>query len=157
MALTLAMLRILVKTRECAQLMPIQLISRNLCSAKPSGIDPELEKELKEMVKCDKVVVFMKGVPEKPLCGFSNAVCKVLEAHKAPFTAFDVLEDESLRDGIKKFSNWPTIPQIFVKGELIGGCDILIGMHKSGELIETLKSAGIASAFNNNKLSEKPQ
>lgn len=64
------MLRILVKSRECAQLKPIQLLSRNFCSAKPSGIDPELEKELKEMVKCDKVVVFMKGVPEKPLCGF---------------------------------------------------------------------------------------
>ena len=77
----------------------------------------------------------MKGVPEAPRCGFSNAVCQILRMHDVTFKSFDVLSDEELRSGVKEFSKWPTYPQVFFKGELIGGCDILLQMHQSGDLV----------------------
>ncbi|XP_043283953.1 glutaredoxin-related protein 5, mitochondrial [Venturia canescens] len=99
------------------------------------------------LVKNNKVVVFMKGVPEEPKCGFSNAVVQILRMHGVKYDAHDVLEDETLRQGIKDFSNWPTIPQVFINGDFVGGCDILLQMHQNGELIEELKKAGITSAL----------
>jgi len=88
----------------------------------------------------------MKGTPEQPLCGFSNAVCQILRMHGVPpFDSYNILEDEELRQGIKEFSNWPTIPQVYIGGEFVGGCDIMIDMHKNGELIEELKKVGIKS------------
>jgi len=88
----------------------------------------------------------MKGTPEQPMCGFSNAVCQILRMHGVPpYDSYDVLEDEELRQGIKEYSNWPTIPQVYLGGEFVGGCDIMIDMHKSGELIEELKKVGIKS------------
>ncbi|KYQ55220.1 Glutaredoxin-related protein 5, mitochondrial [Trachymyrmex zeteki] len=95
----------------------------------------------------NKVVIFMKGIPEEPRCGFSNAVVQVLRMHGVTYDAHDVLKDEELRQGIKDFSNWPTIPQVFINGDFVGGCDILLEMHKNGELIEELKKAGITSAL----------
>ena len=89
----------------------------------------------------------MKGVPAEPRCGFSNAVVQVLRMHGVEYDSHDVLSDESLRQGIKEFSNWPTIPQVFINGEFVGGCDILLQMHQSGDLIEELRKAGISSAL----------
>ncbi|XP_029046485.1 glutaredoxin-related protein 5, mitochondrial [Osmia bicornis bicornis] len=99
------------------------------------------------LVKKNKVVVFMKGVPDSPKCGFSNAVIQILRMHDVKYDAHDVLEDENLRQGIKTYSNWPTIPQVFINGEFVGGCDILLEMHKNGELVEELKKVGITSAL----------
>ncbi|XP_034243623.1 glutaredoxin-related protein 5, mitochondrial [Thrips palmi] len=99
------------------------------------------------MVQNNKVVVFMKGVPAEPRCGFSNAVVQILRMHGVEYDAHDVLSDEKLRQGIKDFSNWPTIPQVFINGEFVGGCDILLQMHQSGDLIEELRKAGISSAL----------
>lgn len=103
--------------------------------------------EIGNLVKKNKVVVFMKGIPEEPRCGFSNAVVQVLRMHGVTYDAHDVLQDEELRQGIKDFSKWPTIPQVYINGDFVGGCDILIEMHKSGELIEELKKVGITSAL----------
>ncbi|CAK9828648.1 Glutaredoxin-related protein 5, mitochondrial [Anthophora retusa] len=99
------------------------------------------------MVKKNKVVVFMKGVPDSPKCGFSNAVVQILRMHDVKYDAHDVLDDEELRQGIKEFSSWPTIPQVFINGEFVGGCDILLEMHKNGELVTELKKVGITSAL----------
>jgi len=83
----------------------------------------------------------MKGIPSAPQCGFSNAVVQVLEIQKAKYKSFNVLEDNNLRDAIKKFSNWPTIPQLYIGGKFVGGCDITLDLHKSGELEKLLKEA----------------
>ncbi|XP_011867812.1 PREDICTED: glutaredoxin-related protein 5, mitochondrial-like [Vollenhovia emeryi] len=103
--------------------------------------------EIGNLVKKSKVVVFMKGIPEEPRCGFSNAVVQILRMHGVTYDAHDVLKDEELRQGIKDFSNWPTIPQVFINGDFVGGCDILLEMHKNGELVEELKKVGITSAL----------
>lgn len=89
----------------------------------------------------------MKGVPSAPKCGFSNAVVQVLRMHGVDYGSQDVLENDAIRQGIKDYTNWPTIPQIFINGEFVGGCDILLQMHQNGELIEELKKVGIKSAL----------
>ncbi|XP_078046366.1 glutaredoxin 5 [Augochlora pura] len=103
--------------------------------------------QIGNLVKQNKVVVFMKGIPEEPRCGFSNAVVQILRMHDVKYDAHDVLKDEDLRQGVKDFSNWPTIPQVFINGEFVGGCDILMEMHRNGELVEELKKVGITSAL----------
>lgn len=100
-----------------------------------------------KLVKNNKVVVFMKGVPSEPRCGFSNAVVQIFRMHGVTYDAHDVLKDEELRQGVKEYSNWPTIPQVFIGGEFVGGCDIMLQMHQNGELIEELRKAGITSAL----------
>ncbi|XP_058797557.1 glutaredoxin-related protein 5, mitochondrial [Phymastichus coffea] len=105
--------------------------------------------EISNLVKKNKVVVFMKGVPEEPRCGFSNAVVQIMRMHGVQYDAHDVLKNEDLRQGIKDFSNWPTIPQVFINGEFVGGCDILLQLHQNGELVEELKKVGITSALLN--------
>jgi monothiol glutaredoxin len=106
------------------------------------------DEELKKTVQKDKVVVFMKGVPSQPMCGFSNAVIQILRMHGIDdFSSHNVLEDEELRQRIKEFSQWPTIPQVYMDGEFLGGCDILMQMHREGDLIEELKKIGIKSAL----------
>lgn len=114
--------------------------------------------EIGNLVKKNKVVVFMKGVPEEPRCGFSNAVVQILKMHGVTYDAHDVLTDEGIRQGVKDFSNWPTIPQVFINGDFVGGCDILLEMHKNGELIEELKKVGITSALleTNESLQDSP-
>lgn len=89
------------------------------------------------------VVVFMKGTPMFPQCGFSAAVVQVLSELGVKFKGIDVLADPSLRDGIKQFTNWPTIPQLYVKGEFVGGCDIVREMAASGELQQMLQDKGV--------------
>lgn len=101
----------------------------------PSGV---LER-IKQDVLSDRVVIFMKGVPSAPQCGYSNAVVKILRSHNVKFTGFNALADPAVREGIKKFSNWPTLPQVFVDGEFVGGCDIMVEMHQNGELAKLLQ------------------
>ncbi|XP_029807807.1 glutaredoxin-related protein 5, mitochondrial [Suricata suricatta] len=104
--------------------------------------------QLDALVKKDKVVVFLKGTPEKPQCGFSNAVVQILRLHGVrDYAAYNVLDDPQLRQGIKDYSNWPTIPQVFLNGEFVGGCDILLQMHQNGDLVEELRKLGIRSAL----------
>jgi monothiol glutaredoxin len=90
------------------------------------------------------VLLFMKGTPMFPQCGFSARVVQILKHAGVPFNTVNVLEDPEIRDGIKSFSNWPTIPQLYVKGEFVGGCDIITEMYQSGELQTLLAEKGIA-------------
>ncbi|WP_332768589.1 Grx4 family monothiol glutaredoxin [Phenylobacterium sp.] len=92
------------------------------------------------------VVLFMKGVPEQPRCGFSALVVQILDHLGADFIGVDVLQDDSLRDGIKTFTDWPTIPQLYVKGEFVGGADIVREMFQSGELKPLLIEQGVLAA-----------
>lgn len=89
------------------------------------------------------VVLYMKGSPDFPMCGFSSAVCQVLKNMNITFKGINILEDAELRQGIKDFSNWPTIPQLYIKGEFIGGCDIVREMFSTGELNKLLKDKGV--------------
>ena len=97
-------------------------------------------------IETNPVVLYMKGTPVFPQCGFSAQVVQVLSLAGVKFKAFDVLADDELRQGIKEFSNWPTIPQLYVKGEFVGGCDIVREMYESGELNELLSTRGVAVA-----------
>ncbi len=99
---------------------------------------------IRDEVASNDVVLFMKGTPIFPQCGFSAAVVQVLTHLGVKFKGIDVLPDPALRQGIKDFTSWPTIPQLYVKGEFIGGCDIVREMYESGELLELLNSRGIA-------------
>ena len=98
---------------------------------------------IKQDIGQNDVVLYMKGTPVFPQCGFSAAVVQVLSQLGVKFKGIDVLTDPSLRQGIKDFSQWPTIPQLYVKGEFVGGCDIVREMYQSGELAELLKAKGI--------------
>ena len=99
---------------------------------------------IKEQVSNNPVVLYMKGTPRAPMCGFSATAVQILQACNLPlFFSVNVLEDQAIRDGIKVFSDWPTIPQLYVRGEFIGGCDIMREMYQSGELRQLL--AGIAA------------
>jgi len=102
-------------------------------------IKVKLEDRLKKLVSKAPVVVFMKGDPETPKCGFSRTLMGILKETNVEFETFDILEDDEVRQGLKKFSNWPTYPQLYVKGELIGGLDIIKEIQESGELVPTLK------------------
>ena len=95
--------------------------------------------QIQEAIDKDKIVLFMKGTRDFPQCGFSGRVVKILEQFGTEYQEYDVLEDSELRDGIKSFSNWPTIPQLYVNGEFVGGSDIVYDMHKEGTIEETLK------------------
>ncbi len=106
-------------------------------------MDSAVTERIKRDIADNDVVLYMKGTPVFPQCGFSAAVVQVLGNLGVKFKGIDVLSDPSLRDGIKVFSNWPTIPQLYVKGEFIGGCDIVREMYAAGELNELLDSKGI--------------
>ncbi|MCP9881146.1 Grx4 family monothiol glutaredoxin [Cyanobium sp. Alchichica 3B3-8F6] len=104
-------------------------------------MDATTRQRIEELLASSLVFVFMKGNKLMPQCGFSNNVVQILHAAGVPFETFDVLSDGDIRQGIKEFSEWPTIPQVYVKGEFIGGSDILIEMYNSGELREKLEIA----------------
>ncbi len=95
-------------------------------------------------IKSDDVVLFMKGTPVFPQCGFSSTVVQILSYLGVKFSSVNVLDDMDVREGIKQFSNWPTIPQLYVKGEFVGGCDIIREMFEEGELRDVFASKGIA-------------
>lgn len=101
----------------------------------------DVQAKIKEMVTTNNVVLFMKGSPKFPQCGFSSVASQILNACDAPFLAVDVLQDMEVREGIKQYANWPTIPQLYVKGEFIGGADIMRAMYESGELQTLLADA----------------
>lgn len=107
------------------------------------GLSGPLRKRLQQLVDSHPVFLFMKGTPEEPKCKFSRKVVDVLKEEKVKFGSFDVMSDSELREGLKKFSNWPTFPQLYCKGELLGGCDIAVAMHENGELREVFKDQGI--------------
>ena len=94
-------------------------------------------------IKSNDLVLFMKGMPAFPMCGFSATVVHILNEVGTKFNSLNVLDSDEIREGIKKFSNWPTIPQLYVKEEFIGGCDIVKEMYESGELLELLNTKGI--------------
>jgi monothiol glutaredoxin len=100
---------------------------------------------IKDVIASSDVVLFMKGVPAAPQCGFSAAVVQILSSLAVPFKSVDVLSDPQIREGIKTFSNWPTIPQLYVKGEFLGGSDIVREMFQAGELKALLGDKGIAT------------
>uniref|UniRef100_A0A0V0H9Y9 Putative monothiol glutaredoxin-S15, mitochondrial-like n=1 Tax=Solanum chacoense TaxID=4108 RepID=A0A0V0H9Y9_SOLCH len=99
-----------------------------------------LENIVEQDVKENPVMIYMKGVPDLPRCGFSSLAVRVLKEYNAPISARNILEDPELKNAVKSFSHWPTFPQIFINGEFIGGSDIILNMHQSGELKEKLKT-----------------
>jgi monothiol glutaredoxin len=98
---------------------------------------------IEKLINDNPVVLFMKGTPQFPQCGFSGRVVQILDYLGAPVVGVNVLEDAEIRQGIKEFANWPTIPQLYVKGEFVGGADIATEMFQSGELAALLKDAGV--------------
>tara|TARA_Y100001968_G_C19375903_1_gene727644 strand:+ start:998 stop:1321 length:324 start_codon:yes stop_codon:yes gene_type:complete len=104
-------------------------------------METETKARIEELINSSPILVFMKGTKLMPQCGFSNNVVQILNSIGMSFDTFDVLSDMEIREGIKEYSSWPTIPQVYVKGEFIGGSDILIEMYNSGELLEKLNIA----------------
>lgn len=104
-------------------------------------MSPELQKRIDDLVNQNKILVFMKGTKLMPQCGFSNNVVQILNTLGIPFETVDVLADQEIRQGIKEYSNWPTIPQVYVNGQFIGGSDILIEMYQKGELQQMVEVA----------------
>ena len=102
---------------------------------------PELQERIDTLVKENKILVFMKGNKLMPQCGFSNNVVQILNTLGVPYATVDVLEDYDIRQGIKEYSSWPTIPQVYVNGEFVGGSDILIELYQKGELQEMVEVA----------------
>ena len=104
----------------------------------------EMKEKIQSLINENKICLFMKGTPDSPQCGFSMAVSNVLKHLNVEFKGINVLEDENLRQGIKDFSDWPTIPQLYIDGEFVGGCDIVKEMFEKGELKELLKKKNLA-------------
>jgi len=102
---------------------------------------PELKERFDNLVQQNKILVFMKGNKLMPQCGFSNNVVQILNTLGVPFETVDVLADSEIRQGIKEYSNWPTIPQVYINGQFVGGSDILIEMYQSGELQQMVEVA----------------
>ena len=106
-------------------------------------LNEEVKNKIESSIQKNDVCLFMKGSPDAPQCGFSMAVSNVLKHLEIKFTGINILEDSDLRDGIKIYSEWPTIPQLYIKGEFIGGCDIVKEMNDSGELLELFNTKGV--------------
>ena len=102
-------------------------------------MNEDLKSRIEKDVKNNKIMLYMKGTPDAPQCGFSAQAVGILKNHGVKFQSFDVLSDDEIRNGIKEYANWPTIPQLYVNGEFIGGCDIITEMHNNGDLTELLK------------------
>ena len=103
----------------------------------------DVSENIKNEIKNNEVVLFMKGTPAFPMCGFSAATVQILTNLGVKFNSINVLDSDDMREGIKKFSNWPTIPQLYIKEEFVGGCDIIKEMYDNGELLELLNTRGI--------------
>jgi monothiol glutaredoxin len=107
-------------------------------------VSETIHEQIKRQIEAEPVVLYMKGTPVMPMCGFSATVVQVLSHLGVSFQSHNVLDDPELRQGIKEFSSWPTVPQLYVKGELVGGCDIVREMFQAGELATFLEERGIA-------------
>ena len=103
-------------------------------------LKPEIKKQIENLTKKNKVFLFMKGTPEEPMCGFSMKAADTLKELKIPFESFDVFSNNEIREGVKEYANWPTIPQLYVNGEFVGGSDIVTELYQSGELQKMLQS-----------------
>ncbi|MEE9252349.1 MAG: Grx4 family monothiol glutaredoxin [Thermodesulfobacteriota bacterium] len=101
----------------------------------------DIVSKIQSQINENDIIIYMKGTPEMPQCGFSAQTVGLFKSYGVPFTSVDVLEDPEMRQSIKEFSNWPTIPQVYIKGQFVGGCDICNEMHASGELEKMAKSA----------------
>ena len=101
-------------------------------------MDDQVRQKIENDLKNNKVMLYMKGTPETPQCGFSAQAVAILKEHQVPFHSFNILADESIRQGLKEYANWPTFPQLYVNSELVGGCDIMMELHQSGELKKIL-------------------
>ena len=99
----------------------------------------DLKTRIEELIRSNRVMLFMKGTRQFPACGFSNAVVQILKKEGVQFETFNILSDPEMRQGLKEYSNWPTYPQLYVGGKFIGGCDIVTEMHQNGELATVLK------------------
>lgn len=106
----------------------------------------DIQNRIRAIVDEHDVLLFMKGTPLFPQCGFSNRAVSILTHLDVPFESVDVLQDQEVRQGIKAFSDWPTIPQLYVKGEFVGGSDIMMEMYESGELAQLLDEKGVTAA-----------
>jgi monothiol glutaredoxin len=104
-------------------------------------MNPETQQRISDMISQNKVMVFMKGNRLMPQCGFSNNVVQILNILGTPYETADVLADEEIRQGIKEFSSWPTIPQVYINGEFIGGSDVMVELYKNGELQQKVEVA----------------
>ena len=102
-------------------------------------MNEKTKQRIESDIKNNKVMLYMKGTPQEPQCGFSAQVMGVLNKYNVTVKTFNILEDEEIRQGIKEYSDWPTIPQLYVNGEFIGGCDIVTELHNNGELADILK------------------
>lgn len=109
-------------------------------------MDPNVSTRIRSDIESNDVVLYMKGTPVFPQCGFSSQAVQILNMLGVTFKSVDVLADPSVRQGIKDFSNWPTIPQLYIKGEFVGGCDIMREMMQSGELAQLLADKGVKTA-----------
>jgi monothiol glutaredoxin len=114
-----------------------------LTAAEQENLMADANQIIDNEVKSNDVVLFMKGTPQFPMCGFSGQVVQILNYLGVPYKGVNVLEDETVRQGIKDYSNWPTIPQLYVKGEFVGGCDITREMFQAGELQQLFADKGI--------------
>lgn len=101
---------------------------------------PQVLEGIAKTISENPVVLFMKGTPAQPMCGFSAQVIQILDSYGVNYHAIDVLADWDVREGIKEFTNWPTIPQLYVKGQFVGGCDITMDLHRKGQLKAVLQS-----------------
>ena len=108
-------------------------------------MDSEIKNKIESMINQNEILLFMKGTPSMPQCGFSAAVVGVLNHMGIKFESVNVLQDQEIREGIKIFSDWPTIPQLYVKKEFVGGCDIIREMHENGELSEYFQNKGVVT------------
>ncbi|EPZ34449.1 Thioredoxin-like fold domain-containing protein [Rozella allomycis CSF55] len=117
-----------------------------------------IQDKIKQTVQQNDIVVFMKGTVDRPMCGFSRAACQILYMNGVPrITGVNVLASDDFRQGVKEFTKWPTIPQIFVKGEFVGGADIILEMHQSGQLKSYLKDKGIQLEETDKDVLEPPK
>ncbi|RFA24602.1 monothiol glutaredoxin, Grx4 family [Alkalilimnicola ehrlichii] len=105
----------------------------------------DVQAAIKQQVEENPIILYMKGTPQFPQCGFSMRASQALAGCGREFAYVNVLEDEAIRQGIKEFGNWPTIPQLYIKGELVGGCDIILEMYESGDLQKMVESTGEAA------------
>jgi monothiol glutaredoxin len=113
----------------------------NSTITKEITMTPEVKARIDEMVQNNKIMIFMKGNKLMPQCGFSNNVVQIMNVMGVPFETFDILADPEIRQGIKDYSNWPTIPQVYLNGEFLGGSDIMIELYQSGELQQMVEVA----------------
>ncbi|KAL7424193.1 monothiol glutaredoxin grx5 [Cryptotrichosporon argae] len=134
------------RSLQVLRALPPRQVARTASLIQRRYLSDQARKLIDDAVTANPLVVFMKGTPEQPQCGFSRAVCQILDVQGVPrekLKSFNCLEDQALREGIKEYSDWPTIPQVYVKGEFVGGCDIVLSMHQSGELEKLLVKEGL--------------